>query len=91
MQGLAANRTSSGQRDWGLHRGIFPCFEQVALWRVLGQVLRGFCLGTCDGISSSDPLTYFGASGFLLVMGAAASAPAWRAATRDLLPTLRAD
>ena len=44
------------------------------------------------GISSSDPLTYFSAGGLLLVIGAAASAyPAWRAATRDPLPTLRAE
>ena len=44
------------------------------------------------GISSSDPLTYFGAGGLLLVMGAAASVyPAWRAATRDPLTTLRAE
>lgn len=44
------------------------------------------------GISSSDPLTYFAAGGLLLAIGAAASAyPAWRAATRDPLPTLRAE
>jgi len=42
--------------------------------------------------SSSDTLTYASASGLLLLIGAAASAyPAWRAATRDPLPTLRAE
>jgi putative ABC transport system permease protein len=44
------------------------------------------------GVSSSDPLTYLSAGALLLVIGAAASArPAWRAATRDPLGTLRAE
>ena len=44
------------------------------------------------GVSGTDPLTYLGAGALLLVIGAAASAhPAWRAATRDPLQTLRAE
>ena len=43
-------------------------------------------------VSASDPLTYLSAGALLLAIGAAASArPAWRAATRDPLRTLRAD
>jgi putative ABC transport system permease protein len=42
------------------------------------------------GVSGSDPLTYVGAAALLLILGAGASArPAWRAATRDALKTLR--
>jgi ABC-type antimicrobial peptide transport system permease subunit len=44
------------------------------------------------GVSSGDLLTYLSAGALLLLIGAAASArPAWRAATRDPLATLRAD
>ena len=44
------------------------------------------------GIRSSDPLTYCGAAIVLLITGVAASArPAWRAARRDPLQTLRAE
>ena len=44
------------------------------------------------GVSSSDPLTYLSAAALVLGIGAAASArPAWRAATRDPLRTLRAE
>jgi putative ABC transport system permease protein len=44
------------------------------------------------GVSSSDPLTYLSAGALLLLIGAAASVrPAWRAATRDPLGTLRAE
>lgn len=44
------------------------------------------------GVSGTDPLTYLGAGGLLLAIGAAASArPAWRAAIRDPLQTLRAE
>jgi putative ABC transport system permease protein len=43
-------------------------------------------------VSGSDPWTYLSAAALLLIMGAAASArPAWRAATRDPLQTLRAE
>ena len=43
-------------------------------------------------VSGSDPLTYLSAGALLLGIGAAASArPAWRAATRDPLRTLRAE
>ena len=44
------------------------------------------------GVSSSDPVTYVSAGVLLLGIGAAAGArPAWRAATRDPLRTLRAE
>jgi predicted permease len=44
------------------------------------------------GVSSSDPVTYVSAGVLLLGIGAAAGArPAWRAATRDPLKTLRAE
>jgi predicted permease len=44
------------------------------------------------GVTSSDPVTYVAAGALLLAIGAAASAhPAWRAATRDPLQTLRTE
>ncbi len=55
---------------------------------LLARVLRNLLYG----ISSNDPATYVCAGALLLVIGVAASArPAWRAATRDPLPTLRAE
>lgn len=44
------------------------------------------------GVTSSDPVTYASAAAVLLVTGMIASArPAWRAATRDPLQTLRGE
>ena len=43
-------------------------------------------------ISSTDPVAYLGAGAVLLVIGAIASArPAWRAATKDPMQTLRSE
>ena len=57
----------------------------LLLSRLLTNLLYG-------GVSSSDPLTYLSAGALLLLIGVAASArPAWRAATRDPLGTLRAE
>jgi putative ABC transport system permease protein len=43
-------------------------------------------------VSGSDPMTYLSAAALLLAIGAVASArPAWRAATRDPLSTLRSE
>ncbi|MBV8841777.1 MAG: ABC transporter permease [Bryobacterales bacterium] len=75
-----------------LRGAMIPVAIGLALSVLAALPLSRLLTNLLYGISSSDPLTYFGAGGFLLVMGAAASAyPAWRAATRDPLPTLRAD
>jgi ABC-type antimicrobial peptide transport system permease subunit len=55
---------------------------------LLSRLLRNLLYG----VSSSDPLTYFGAGVLLIAIGLVASArPAWRAATRDPVGTLRAE
>jgi putative ABC transport system permease protein len=75
-----------------LRGAMIPVAIGLALSVLAALPLSRLLTNLLYGISSSDPLTYFGAGGFLLVIGLAASAyPAWRAATRDPLPTLRAD
>jgi predicted permease len=75
-----------------LRGAMIPVAIGLALSVLAALPLSRLLRNLLYGISSSDPLTYFSAGGLLLVMGAAASAyPAWRAATRDTLPTLRAE
>jgi putative ABC transport system permease protein len=67
---------------------VFGLGLSVAATLLLSRLLTNLLYG----VSSSDPLTYFSAGGLLLLIGAVASArPAWRAATRDPLGTLRAE
>lgn len=75
-----------------LRGAMIPVTIGLALSVLAALPLSRLLSNLLYGISSSDPLTYFGAGCLLLVTGAAASAyPAWRAATRDPLPTLRAE
>jgi len=67
---------------------VFGAGVSVVATLLLSRLLTNLLYG----VSGSDPWTYLGAGALLLVIGAAASArPAWRAATRDPLPTLRAE
>ena len=76
----------------GKARGVFVGHPKPRSFGLAALPLSRLLTNLLYGISSSDPLTYFSAGGLLLVIGTAASAyPAWRAATRDPLPTLRAE
>jgi putative ABC transport system permease protein len=75
-----------------LRGAMIPVTIGLALSAGTALLLSRLLTNLLYGISSSDPLTYFSAGGLLLVIGIAASAyPAWRAATQDPLPTLRAE
>ena len=75
-----------------LRGAMIPVAIGLALSVLAALPLSRLLKNLLYGISSSDSLTYFSAGGLLLVIGTAASAyPAWRAATRDPLPTLRAE
>jgi len=74
-------------------RGVMiPLLFGLGLSVVATLLLSRLLTNLLHGVSSSDPLTYLSAGALLLLIGAAASArPAWRAATRDPLETLRAE
>ena len=74
-----------------LRGAMIPLVFGISLSVVAALLLSGLLTNLLYGVSGSDPLTYLGAGALLLVIGAAATArPAWRAATRDPLETLRA-
>ena len=73
-----------------LRGAMIPLVLGVALSVVAALLLSPLLTNLLYGVSGSDPLTYLIAAALLLVIGATASArPAWRAATRDPLRTLR--
>ena len=75
-----------------LRGAMIPLMFGTALSVVAALLLSHLLSNLLYGVSGSDPLTYLSAGALLLVIGAAASArPAWRAATRDPLRTLRAE
>jgi putative ABC transport system permease protein len=75
-----------------LRGAMIPLVFGLGLSVVATQSLSRLLTNLLYGVSSSDPLTYLSAGALLLLIGAAASArPAWRAATRDPLGTLRAE
>jgi len=75
-----------------LRGAMIPLAFGVGLSVVAALLLSRLLTNLLYGVSGGDPLTYLGAGALLLAMGAAASArPAWRAATRDPLQTLRAE
>ena len=75
-----------------LRGAMIPMVFGLGLSVVATLLLSRLLTKLLYGVGSSDPLTYLGAGALLLVIGAAASArPAWRAATRDPLGTLRAE
>jgi ABC-type antimicrobial peptide transport system permease subunit len=75
-----------------LRGAMIPLAFGLGLSVVATLLLSRLLASLLYGVSSSDPLTYLSAGALLLLVGAAASArPAWRAATRDTLGTLRAE
>ena len=75
-----------------LRETMIPLLFGLAVSAVSALLLSRLFTNLLYGVSSNDPFTYFSASALMLVIGAAASAhPAWRAATRDPLATLRAE
>jgi predicted permease len=75
-----------------LRGAMVPLMVGLGLSIVTTLLLSRLLTNLLYGVSSSDPLTYLSAGALLLLIGVAASArPAWRAATRDPLWTLRAE
>ncbi len=75
-----------------LRGSMIPLVWGLGLSLVATLLLSRLLTNLLYGISTNDPLTYLSAGALLLLIGAAASArPAWRAATRDPLGTLRAE
>ncbi len=75
-----------------LRGAMVPLMVGLGLSVVATLLLSRLLTNLLYGVSSSDPLTYLSAGALLLLIGVAASArPAWRAATRDPLGTLRAE
>ena len=75
-----------------LRGAMIPLTIGLALSVVAALMLSRLLTNLLYGVSSSDPVTYVSAGVLLLGIGAAAGArPAWRAATRDPLRTLRAE
>jgi putative ABC transport system permease protein len=75
-----------------LRRAMMPLLMGLGVGVAAALLLSRLLTNLVYGVSSSDPLTYVGAAALVLVIGAIASArPAWQAATRDSLPTLRAE
>jgi predicted permease len=75
-----------------LRGALIPLAIGLGLSAVAALLLSRLVADLLYGVSSGDPLTYLSAGVLLLGVGAAASArPAWRAATRDPLWTLRAE
>jgi putative ABC transport system permease protein len=74
-------------------RGVMiPLMAGAGLSVVTTLLMSNLLTKLLYGVSGSDPLTYLGAGALLLLTGAAASArPAWRAATRNPLQTLRVE
>jgi putative ABC transport system permease protein len=75
-----------------LSGAMIPLLSGIGLSVVTALLLSRFLTDLLYGISGSDPFSYFSAGILLLTIGTAASAyPAWRAATRDPLQTLRSE
>jgi predicted permease len=89
---LALGATSGNVMIVILKRAVTPlaCGLGVGIFGAL--LLSRLLTSLLYGIRSSDPLTYCSAATLLLLTGIIACAhPAWRAATRDPLQTMRAE
>lgn len=75
-----------------LRGAMAPLMLGLGVSIVTALLLSRLLTNLLYGVSTSDPLTYLSAGALMLLIGAAASLrPAWRAATRDPLRTLRAE
>ena len=89
---VALGATASDVLAVIMRGAMIPLVFGLGLSVVATLLLLRLLTNLLYGVSSSDPLTYLSAGALLLLIGAAASArPAWRAATRDPLGTLRAE
>src|SRR5712692_551638 len=89
---VALGATASDVLAVILRVAMVPLMVGLGLSVVATLLLSRLLTNLLYGVSSSDPLTYLSAGALLLLIGVAASArPAWRAATRDPLGTLRAE
>ncbi len=89
---VALGATPSNVAAVILYRAMIPLVCGLGLSVFAALLLSRLLTSLLYGISSSDPVTYCGAAILLLIAGMAASArPAWHAATRDPLQTLRAE
>jgi putative ABC transport system permease protein len=89
---IALGATASDVLAVILRGALIPLAFGLGLSAVAALWLSRLLTNLLYGVSSSDPLTYLSAGALLLGIGAGASArPAWRAATRDPLRTLRAE
>lgn len=89
---LALGATSANVALVILQRAVTPlaCGLGVSVFGAL--LLSRLLTSLLYGVRSSDPLTYCSAAALLLLTGIIASSrPAWRAATRDPLQTMRAE
>lgn len=86
--GATANNISAAI----VRRAMIPIFFGVSLSVVLALILSRLLTNLLYGVSSSDPVTYLGAGALLIGIGAIATIrPAWQAASRDPLQTLRSE
>jgi putative ABC transport system permease protein len=75
-----------------LRSAMIPLAAGLASGFVAALFLSRLLASLLYEINSADPVTYLGAGGLLLAIGAAASArPAWKAATGDPLTALRTE
>jgi putative ABC transport system permease protein len=89
---VALGATASDVLAVILRGAMIPLMFGLGVSVVATLLLSRLLTNLLYGVDSSDPLTYLSAGALLLLIGAAASArPAWRAATRDPLGTLRAE
>ena len=89
---VALGATTSDVLALILRRAVIPLVFGLGLSVVAALLMSRLLTNLLYGISSTDPLTYVSAGALMLLIGVAASArPAWRAATRDPLGTLRAE
>jgi putative ABC transport system permease protein len=89
---VALGATASNVAAMILYRAMIPLMCGLSLSVVAALLLSRLLTSLLYGISSSDFVTYCSAAALLLITGMIASArPAWQAATRDPLQTLRAE
>jgi putative ABC transport system permease protein len=75
-----------------LRGALIPLVIGLGVSMAASLLLARLLTNLLYGVGRHDPVTYLSAAALVLGIGAVASArPAWRAATRDLLPALRAE
>ncbi|MGI9070414.1 MAG: ADOP family duplicated permease [Bryobacteraceae bacterium] len=89
---MALGATANNVLALIMRGAMIPLLFGVSLSVVAALLLSRLLTNLLYGVSSSDPVTYLGAGALLLAIGAIASVrPAWQAAIRDPLQTLRSE